>query len=185
LHIKGYELHMGKYKLTLEHHQQVHALRDRGLSWRAIEAEVGIPQSSCRNLYKKPLPAAPPPQPADVPTAQTPQASVVEAPSSSPDDPISFRHAKLAELEQDIMQTRQRGQMQVLPTLHRLHINLHDEIRQMRADLDETADMSPDELLNSIVAAVHSLPPLLRHQFDQQLQAHNVVQFKKAEESTG
>ena len=83
------------------------------------------------------------------------------------------------------MQTRQRGQMQVLPTLHRLHINLHDEIRQMRAEAEDSNDMSPDELLNSIVAAVHSLPPLLRHQLDQQLEAHNIVQFKKAEESTG
>src|SRR6056300_1359412 len=176
---------MGKYKHTLDEQRQVHTLRDRGLSWRAIEAETGIAQSTCRNLYKKPLPAVEPAQPADVPAAQTPQPSMAETASSSPADPINFRHAKLAELEQDIMQTRQRGQMQVLPTLHRLHINLHDEIRQMRAEAEDSNDTSPAELVNSIVAAVHSLPPLLRHQLDQQLEAHNVVQFKKAEESTG
>ena len=176
---------MGKYKHKLEQQRQVHALRDRGLSWRAIEAETGIAQSTCRNLYKKPLPEAPPEKPADVPATKTKQPSMAEVASSSPADPINFRHAKLAELEQDIMQTRQRGQMQVLPTLHRLHINLHDEIRQMRAEAEDSNDMSPDELLNSIVAAVHSLPPLLRHQLDQQLEAHNIVQFKKAEESTG
>jgi hypothetical protein len=171
---------------------QVVALRKAGHSWRKIQSSTGIPQSTCRRIcsvHGDYVPQQPEPEPEIIESTAAP-APVVEqpaaqAPSQSPDDPISFRHAKLAELEQDIMQTRQRGQMQVLPTLHRLHINLHDEIRQMRADLDETADMSPDELLNSIVAAVHSLPPLLRHQFDQQLQAHNVVQFKKAEESTG
>ena len=172
---------------------RVIAMRKAGTSWRKIQKDTGIPQSTCRRICKvhsdyvpqqpEPEPeikesiAPPPPAPAEQPAAQ--------APSQSPDDPIHFRHAKLAELEQDIMQTRQRGQMQVLPTLHRLHINLHDEIRQMRAEAEDSNDMSPDELLNSIVAAVHSLPPLLRHQLDQQLEAHNIVQFKKAEESTG
>ena len=171
---------------------RVITLRKAGTSWRKIQKATGIPQSTCRRIcqvHSDYVPQQPEAEPEiEESTAAPPpvaEQAAAQAPSQSPNDPIQFRHAKLAELEQDIMQTRQRGQMQVLPTLHRLHINLHDEIRQMRAEAEDSNDMSPDELLNSIVAAVHRLPPLLRHQLDQQLEAHNVVQFKKAEESTG
>ena len=88
-----------------------------------------------------------------------------------------FRFAKLAEIESDIMQTRQRGQMQVLPTLHRMHLQVHDELLKLKSDTDEFSTLTPDELLQSIVAAVHGLPPLLRHQLDDQLSNSNIVQF--------
>jgi hypothetical protein len=175
---------MGKYIWTPEEKAQVRTLRDRGLSWRAIQAETGIPQSTCRNIYKA-GPQVDSIQPADItPGQSTPQPQIPQTPSSSPTDPIAFRHAKLSELESDIMQTRQRGQMQVLPTLHRLHINLHDEIRHLREEQQDTDDMSPDDLLASIVAAVHSLPPLLKHQLDKQLQAHNVVKLHTVKEGS-
>lgn len=78
-------------------------------------------------------------------------------------DPLLFRQAKLAEIASDIQATRDRGSHHALPQFHRLHVQIHDEWTQMRADAAELDGVTnPDELLHTIAMAVRGLPPVLK-----------------------
>ena len=86
------------------------------------------------------------------------------------DDPIEFRRMKLIEIAGDIMSTRTRGSVQVLPALHRLHIQTHDELTQMKRELDDFDDVeNPDDLIQTIAVAVAGLPPVLRDRLNDML----------------
>ena len=78
--------------------------------------------------------------------------------------PLDFRIAKMQELQNDIQLTRARGSVNVLPQLHKLHVQLFDELTAIRADLAEfEGEMSPEQMLNSIIETIMSLPPSIRH----------------------
>lgn len=86
------------------------------------------------------------------------------------DDPIEFRRMKLIEIAGDIMSTRTRGSVQVLPALHRLHIQTHDELTQMKREMDDFDDVeNPDDLIQTIAIAVAGLPPVLRDRLNDML----------------
>lgn len=86
------------------------------------------------------------------------------------DDPIEFRRMKLIEIAGDIMSTRTRGSVQVLPALHRLHIQTHDELTQMKREIDDFDDVqNPDDLIQTIAIAVAGLPPILRDRLNDML----------------
>jgi len=86
------------------------------------------------------------------------------------DDPIEFRRMKLIEIAGDIMSTRTRGSVQVLPALHRLHIQTHDELTQMKREQDDFDDVeNPDDLIQTIAIAVAGLPPILRDRLNDML----------------
>ena len=94
------------------------------------------------------------------------------APDEIPKDPILYREHKLREIVHDMAQTRQRGSMHVLPPMHRLEIQLHDELTKMRTEAAEiTAEMGADGLVSTIVSTLHRLPPVLRHRIQEQLEA--------------
>lgn len=93
-----------------------------------------------------------------------------EQPVSIVDDPIEFRRMKLIEIAGDIMSTRTRGSVQVLPALHRLHIQTHDELTQMKAERDDFDGVeNPDDLIQTIAVAVAGLPPVLRDRLNDML----------------
>lgn len=86
------------------------------------------------------------------------------------DDPIEFRRMKLIEIAGDIMSTRTRGSVQVLPALHRLHIQTHDELTQMKSERDDFDQVeNPDDLIQTIAIAVAGLPPVLRDRLNDML----------------
>tara|TARA_Y100001973_G_scaffold88675_1_gene134151 strand:- start:1417 stop:1665 length:249 start_codon:yes stop_codon:yes gene_type:complete len=71
--------------------------------------------------------------------------------------------------------------------MHRLEIQLHDELTKMRTEAAEiTAQMGADGLVSTIVSTMHRLPPVLRHRIQEQLEALTtgaVVVMPSVEES--
>lgn len=97
------------------------------------------------------------------------------------DDPIQFRRMKLIEIAGDIMSTRIRGSVQVLPALHRLHIETHDQLTQMRKEQEDFDGVdNPDDLIQTIAIAVAGLPPILRDRLNDMLSVDmsNVVPLR-------
>ena len=114
---------------------------------------------------------------------QSTSESTSESPDAIPliDDPIEFRRMKLIEIAGDIMSTRTRGSVQVLPALHRLHIQTHDELTQMKRELDDFDDVeNPDDLIQTIAVAVAGLPPVLRDRLNDMLDINmtNVIPLR-------
>ena len=100
-------------------------------------------------------------------------------------DPIDFRKSKLIEINGDIMSTRMRGSVQVLPALHRLHLQVHDELTQMKKEQDELDEITnPEELLHTIAVAAAGLPPLLKQKLQSLIDNDftNVIPLKRVEE---
>ena len=89
--------------------------------------------------------------------------TVITSEAGVESDPLLFRQAKLAEIASDIQATRDRGSHHALPQFHRLHVQIHDEWSQMRADAAELDGVTnPDELIHTIAMAVRGLPPVLK-----------------------
>lgn len=85
-------------------------------------------------------------------------------------EPLQFREKKLHEVGCDIVATRLRGSVHVLPQLHRLHMQIYDELAQLKADQDELeATMSSDGVLSTILSTISRLPPLLRAKIQDEL----------------
>lgn len=107
-----------------------------------------------------------------------------EIPNEYIEDPIAFRRAKLCEIAGDIMSTRMRGSVQVLPSLHRLHLSVHDELTSMKEERDELDSiMNPDELLHTIAIAAAGLPPILKDKLQELITNDftNVIPFQAQE----
>ena len=83
------------------------------------------------------------------------------------------------------MSTRMRGSVQVLPALHRLHLQVHDELTQMKKEQDELDEITnPEELLHTIAVAAAGLPPLLKQKLQSLIDNDftNVIPLKRVEE---
>lgn len=96
-------------------------------------------------------------------------------------DPVLFRQFKLWEISQDIQATRDRGSLHALPQFHRLHLQVHDEWVQLKADREEFDGMTdPNEILHQISIAVQGLPPILKDRLVDMLTGEfsNVIPLK-------
>ena len=116
----------------------------------------------------------------------SPQQKETENPPQTPEpiassDALAFRQQKLAEIASDILSVRDRGSVHVLPQLHRLHIQVHDELQAIKKEIEEIDGISdPDEMLHTIAMAVQSLPPVLRDRLSGMLNATDkVLVFKR------
>ena len=75
--------------------------------------------------------------------------------------------------------TRSRGSVHVLPTFHRLEMEIYDQIDSIINDENETSVMSAEECISTIIAAATQLPPLLREKLIDELSIiSNVIPLK-------
>lgn len=124
---------------------------------------------------------SPPTEPTEPPPSTEPP---TEPPKEYIEDPIAFRRSKLCEIAGDIMSTRLRGSVQVLPSLHRLHLQVHDELTQMKEEREELDSvMNPEELLHTIAIAAAGLPPILKDKLQELITNDftNVIPFQANE----
>jgi transposase-like protein len=99
-----------------------------------------------------------------------------------PDDPILFRRMKLAEISNDIETARLERVVHSLPAFHKLHIQVHNEmLEHIEAAGDELREMSMDEHKRLLIDAFVNLPPIIRHELLEVIEAHesgNVIRLK-------
>tara|TARA_R100000734_G_scaffold16992_1_gene13169 strand:- start:3523 stop:4044 length:522 start_codon:yes stop_codon:yes gene_type:complete len=99
-----------------------------------------------------------------------------------PDDPILFRRIKLAEISNDIETARLERVVHSLPAFHKLHIQVHNEmLEHIEAAGDELREMSMDEHKRLLIEAFVNLPPIIRHELLETIEAHesgNVIRLK-------
>ena len=99
-----------------------------------------------------------------------------------PDDPILFRRIKLAEISNDIETARLERVVHSLPAFHKLHIQVHNEmLEHIEAAGDELREMSMDEHKRLLIDAFVNLPPIIRHELLEIIEAHesgNVIRLK-------
>lgn len=96
-------------------------------------------------------------------------------------DPISFRLEKLREVSQDIQLARREQVIHSLPTFHKLHMSIHNELREFISANKDIQNLDPDTIINEMVDAISSLPISLKTQITRKLQesqAPNVYRLK-------
>ena len=143
-----------------------------GWSYRTLAKKFGVSFATIQRIVKSAEN-----EPAPPPVIVTESEYIV--------DPIDFRKQKLIEIGADIISTRIRGSVQVLPALHRLHLTTHDELTSMRKERDAMDDVTnPDELLQTIAIAVQGLPPILKDQLHDMMNTdfRNVIPFAGGDE---
>ena len=98
-----------------------------------------------------------------------------------PDDPILFRRMKLMEISNDIETARVERVVHSLPAFHKLHIQVHNEMLEyIEAAGDELREMSMDEHKRLLIDAFVNLPPIIRHELLEVIEAHesgNVIRL--------
>ena len=170
------------YHVGPEDIAKMYALADAGRSGLQISKLLNIPKSTVyRHLKKRPKPpdnvkpkqeVEPMPRPEPMPTPKAKQIEQVKT-------PLDMRLHKLAEVQTDIVAARARNSVHVLPTLHRLEMELHDQIIALQKEQAEAGNgLNADECIATIVAAAVQLPPLLRHRlYDELAKLDNVIAF--------
>ena len=100
-------------------------------------------------------------------------------------DPLEFKGAKLEEIKLDLHGCRLRGSVNVLPSLHKLHLALYDEVHNLRVERKEQeAELEGEGLLAHISALFNSLPPATSEQLFQDYQKKKqIIVFPNVEES--
>ena len=88
-------------------------------------------------------------------------------------DPIQFRIEKLKEVAQDISNAREEKVMHSLPTFHKLHISIHNELREMVSASKDIQELDSENLKREIVETIANLPPILRTQIIRELEDAN------------
>ena len=161
---------------------KMYALSDAGRSGLQISKLLNIPKSTVYRHLKKRAPRVdnvapkpvvePMPRPAPMSTPKVQDAQPVKS-------PLDMRLQKLVEVQTDIVAARARNSVHVLPTLHRLEIELHDQIIALQKEQAEAgAGLNADECIATIVSAAVQLPPLLRHRlYDELAKLDNVIAF--------
>ena len=101
--------------------------------------------------------------------------------SNIPDDPILFRRMKLKEISNDIETARVERVVHSLPSFHKLQIQVHNEMLEyIEAAGDELREMSMDEHKRLLIDAFVNLPPIIRHELLEVIEAHesgNVIRL--------
>ena len=85
-------------------------------------------------------------------------------------DPIKFRLSKLREVAQDIKIAREEKVIHSLPTYHKLHISIHNELREFVSANKDIKNLDPDNIINEMVDAISNLPIALRTQIARRLE---------------
>ena len=95
-------------------------------------------------------------------------------------DPIKFRIGKLLEIEGDISFARDERVVHTLPTLHKLHLQVHDELRGLVEQAQDVHGENAEQLQAEIVDAIKCLPPVLKQPIIEELliDGNNVVRLK-------
>ena len=96
-------------------------------------------------------------------------------------DPIQFRIDKLNEVAMDISIAREEKVIHSLPTYHKLHIQIHNELREMVTASKDIQNLDSESLKREIVETISGLPPILRTQIINELEelsAPNVIRLK-------
>ena len=95
-------------------------------------------------------------------------------------DPIKFRIGKLLEIEGDISFARDERVVHTLPTLHKLHLQVHDELRGLVEQAQDVHGENAEQLQAEIVDSIKALPPILKQSIidDLLIDGNNVVRLK-------
>lgn len=89
-------------------------------------------------------------------------------------DPIQFRIEKLKEVASDIQIAREEKVIHSLPTYHKLHIAIHNELREMVSASKDISTLNPETLKREIIDTISNLPPILRTQIIRELEEANL-----------
>jgi len=89
-------------------------------------------------------------------------------------DPIQFRIEKLNEIAQDISIAREEKVIHSLPTYHKLHIQVHNELREMVSASKDVSSLDSESLKREIVETISNLPPILKTQIMRELTEENI-----------
>lgn len=139
-----------------------------GFSLRKLAAHFGCGKSTIDRIVKEAdeesvsrssrIPAVPP---------DLERTSVIPKPLM---EPLDFKSSKLEEINLDLQACRMRGQYNVLPSLHRLHLNLFDDCNALRQEQKEIqATIADSGLVTSILTTISQLPPVLRQQIEREI----------------
>ena len=100
--------------------------------------------------------------------------------------PLQFKSGKLEEVNLDLHACRERGQYNVLPSLHRLHLNLYDECEKLnQAQKEIAATLEADGLVSGILSTIAQLPPVIRQRLEKEIMAKEsrVITFPQVREN--
>ena len=85
---------------------------------------------------------------------------------------LDYKRVKLKEIRDDIQRCRDDSKLTALSQLHRLEVQMHDEITMaLDAQADPSVGMDADQLVDFITAAILDLPPVLQDSIAQTVEA--------------
>ena len=148
-----------KRKLTIEEKEEIRVLYRTG-EWSYDKLAVRFETSKStikRTVKAEQIRIAPPPK-KTIEVKPPQQPNLPELPFIS--DPIEFRIKKMADIELSIGNMDIRGANTA--SMHKLQIEIHDQITQMRKDLIGVEVADEEELFRIIEQAVIGLPPYLK-----------------------
>ena len=129
---------------------------------------VEVKQTIKRAKKKKPTPLPPSPPDKDLPPL--PEPAAVPPPKPICLDPVDFREQKLEEIAMDLQTSRASGRTSIIPQLHRLHLQIYDEVQQLRAEQDGVEDgMDTAAYISTIVNSISKFPPMVQQAIQDQL----------------
>jgi IS30 family transposase len=97
---------------------------------------------------------------------------------------LEFRMSKLEEIKLDLHACRMRGQMNIIPQLHRIHLSTYDEVQSLVEKQQEIeSNMENKGLVAQILSTINQLPPVLKQQIEEELLTKDVkvLSFPKVE----
>lgn len=150
-----------------------HEYESGDVSMDSLSKKYGVSKSTISRTIKSKKQKTPSSSPSRKTQIQT---------SNIPDDPILFRRMKLNEISNDISTARDERVVHSLPAFHKLHIQVHNEMLEyIEAAGDEFREISMDENKRLLVDAFVNLPPIIRHELLEIIEAHesgNVIRLK-------
>lgn len=168
---------MSKMKRQLTPAEKIaigHEYQHNDISMDALSKKYGVSKSTISRTIKSAKKKSPQSNP-------PPQSNQIQS-STIPDDPILFRRMKILEISNDIETARLERVVHSLPAFHKLHIQVHNEmLEHIEAVGDELREMSMDEHKRLLVDAFVNLPPIIRHELLEIIEAHesgNVIRLQ-------
>ena len=163
-------------------------------SMRKLAAHFGCSKSTIDRIVKGQAPAS---VQEEIAIASTPTTTTTQPPKTPPATaptiqekphipPIQFKGKKLEEVNLDLHACRLRGQYNVLPSLHRLHLSLYDECQQLHKEQEEIAgSIEAEGLINGILSTIAQLPPVLKQKLEKEIlnKESRVITFPKRAEN--
>mgnify|MGYP003661685484 CR=1 FL=1 len=73
-------------------------------------------------------------------------------------DPVDFRIMKLKQITEDLQLARNERVIHALPTFHKLHIAVHNELREFVSANKDIQNLDSDSLINEMVEMISTLP---------------------------